>query len=661
MEYIVGARPITQYVRDRDLGTHERLELFAKVCDAVHHGHRKGIIHRDLKPGNILVDSQGQPRIIDFGVARATDSDLALTTLQTDVGQLVGTLHYMSPEQCAADPHDIDTRSDVYTLGVVLYELLSGKLPYDVRGSRVFEATRVIREQEPVKLTALDKTFKGDIETIVLRALAKDRERRYQSAEALGTDIQRYLRGEPIEARRDSVAYLLKTRCHSLTRRHRITSYVGVIALSVLLTQIVGVPLIFEWTSANKFFEGFVTSAIPMEVPGPAFDTVRMIALTDDTDIEAIARREGLEGVTVENLMSWRLLHGRLMEKLASSQCAAVVFDIMFKAPTPFDGEFVKGVEALKAEGIEAVVGVATWELDSEGFPELSREIAVSGVSWGCVVVNPSPPELPFVAERAQTMPQPSLALATLVSLRHPGTEYTILLDRRTESVEVRYWTAETTARQATRLIGSERIPLTARRSGLDPRSDKGAFLEMFGLGEEDVLGFYLFDVPPTDVLSASTIAYEDVLSADEDQLRAWFSGQVIVVGNNRGNGEDHHELDDGRVMPMSYVHAAAIDALLRGVYVLMPRATGRWLLPLAGAVLGCLAGILAGGRLGRCFLVGFGLTVVLFLVSIAAFWRVQYLFDPLVPVFAMLLAGGLSLLVRRTAPIHWGNPSKGG
>ncbi|HIN09802.1 MAG TPA: serine/threonine protein kinase, partial [Phycisphaerales bacterium] len=201
MEYIANAKSLTQYAEEKKLGTRERLAIFAKVCDAVQHGHLKGIVHRDLKPGNILVDSSGQPKVIDFGVARSTDSDLAVTTLQTDVGQLVGTLQYMSPEQVEADPNDIDVRSDVYALGVVLYELLTGKPPYDVREAAIHEAVRMVREEEPTKLSTIDRHLRGDIETIALKALNKERERRYQSATALREDIAHYLADEPIAAR----------------------------------------------------------------------------------------------------------------------------------------------------------------------------------------------------------------------------------------------------------------------------------------------------------------------------------------------------------------------------------------------------------------------------------------------------------------------------
>lgn len=234
MEYIPNARPITEYAETKKLTSRDRLELFAKVCDAIHHGHQKGIIHRDLKPMNILVDSSGQPRIIDFGVARAIDSDMAGATQQTNVGQLVGTVQYMSPEQCDADPSDIDTRSDIYALGMVLYEMLCGSLPYDVSTVSICEAARLIREADPEKLRLQDPSLRGEVDTIVFKALAKDRDRRYQSAYGLAQDIRRYLAGEAIAARPPSFAYQVRV----FARRNK--TLIGAVA-AVFVVLVAGI------------------------------------------------------------------------------------------------------------------------------------------------------------------------------------------------------------------------------------------------------------------------------------------------------------------------------------------------------------------------------------------------------------------------------------
>src|SRR5437588_2593365 len=142
MEFIAQGQRLTTYADARHLDVRQRLELIAQVCDAVHHAHQRGLIHRDLKPGNILVDESGQPKILDFGVARVTDRDSQATS-QTDVGQLIGTLAYMSPEQVLADPLELDIRSDVYALGVILYELLAGRLPYNL-SNKLHEALLAI-------------------------------------------------------------------------------------------------------------------------------------------------------------------------------------------------------------------------------------------------------------------------------------------------------------------------------------------------------------------------------------------------------------------------------------------------------------------------------------------------------------------------------------
>jgi WD40 repeat protein len=203
MEFIRGV-PLDEYVRVRGLDPPARLELLARVCDAVQHAHDRGVVHRDLKPGNILVEESGQPRVLDFGVAHATAADLLTTSTRTQTGQLLGTLGYMSPEQIAADPGGLDGRSDVYTLGVILFELLAHRLPYHLDQLPVHEVARVIDQQEPSRLGSIDRRYRGDVEVIVARALEKDKKRRYASAGDLASDIRRYLRGEPIRARKVS-------------------------------------------------------------------------------------------------------------------------------------------------------------------------------------------------------------------------------------------------------------------------------------------------------------------------------------------------------------------------------------------------------------------------------------------------------------------------
>lgn len=209
MEYIDGSL-LTDHASEHSLSTRDRLVLLAQVADAIQHAHQKGIIHRDLKPANILVDHGGQVKILDFGVARATDADVHSVTLQTDIGQLVGTLPYMSPEQAAGDPEDLDTRSDVYALGVIAYELLTGHMPYKLEQRLIHEAVRMIREDRPTPLSSTDRSLRGDVEIMVGKALEKDKARRYQNASDFSADINHYLNNEPIIARPPSRVYQLR-------------------------------------------------------------------------------------------------------------------------------------------------------------------------------------------------------------------------------------------------------------------------------------------------------------------------------------------------------------------------------------------------------------------------------------------------------------------
>jgi eukaryotic-like serine/threonine-protein kinase len=234
MELIEGA-PLTTFVRERTLSLRDRLELFLRICEAVEHAHRSGIIHRDLKPGNILIDPKGQPRVMDFGVARATDADVRTTSLHTEIGRIIGTLPYMSPEQIGGNFDAIDTRTDVYSLGVILYELLGGRLPYEIKAGGkggLQDAARVIQEKEPPLLGSIDPGLRGDLETIARKALEKEPDRRYQSVTEFAADVRRYLTDLPIIARPPSALY----QARKFARRNRTAA----IALSVALASLVG-------------------------------------------------------------------------------------------------------------------------------------------------------------------------------------------------------------------------------------------------------------------------------------------------------------------------------------------------------------------------------------------------------------------------------------
>jgi eukaryotic-like serine/threonine-protein kinase len=227
---LVNGQSLLDYCHTHRLDLRQRLELMAKICDAVEHAHQRALIHRDLKPANILVDESGQPRVLDFGVARLTDSD-SYVTLQTNVGQIVGTLAYMSPEQVLGDPAEVDTRSDVYSLGMILYEVLAGKPPYAI-GRQLTEVVRTIREEEPTALRAVNRTYRGDVEIIAGKALEKDKTRRYASAAELAGDLRRHLRDEPITARPPSASYQLR----KFARRHKalVLGVAAVLAVLVL-------------------------------------------------------------------------------------------------------------------------------------------------------------------------------------------------------------------------------------------------------------------------------------------------------------------------------------------------------------------------------------------------------------------------------------------
>ncbi|MHC4274938.1 MAG: serine/threonine protein kinase, partial [Planctomycetota bacterium] len=316
MEHVPGV-PITDYCDKHRLDMEQRLELFIHTCDAIQHAHQKGIIHRDLKPSNILIERFGDehvPKVIDFGIAKAMGFSLTGRTPVTEQGQLIGTPEYMSPEQAVMSALNVDTRTDIYSLGVVLYELLTGALPFDpqtFRGKSFAEIQHTIREVEPPKpstrLSTLDgeategsaaaiaarrltdtrtlqRRLRGDLDWITMKAMDKERERRYASVSELAADLRHHLRHEPVLAGPPTAAYKLR----KLMRRHRL----GVTAATTIVLVLIAATAVTTWQAIRA------TDA----------EQLAQVRWTQAEDARAIAEREAAIARAVNDFLNKDLL-----------------------------------------------------------------------------------------------------------------------------------------------------------------------------------------------------------------------------------------------------------------------------------------------------------------------------------------------------------------
>ncbi|MFO0855727.1 MAG: serine/threonine-protein kinase [Phycisphaerales bacterium] len=309
MEFVDGPS-LSDYIKNKQLPLRDKLNLMALLCDGVDHAHRRGVVHRDLKPGNVFVSSDGNPKILDFGIARLTeDADQGSFT---GSGFIVGTIAYMSPEQLSGEAHLIDSRCDVYALGVMLYETLTGELPIDVKSMGVAAAAAKVRTVDPKLLGTFDRNMRGDVESIVAKALEKDPRKRYQSAAELASDIRRYLNDEPVTASKQTALYQVS----KLVRRNKLAT----LGACIVVASVLGGAGVAWWkgneaqksakTAANigGFLKDVLTSPSPEVTRGRDMSALALLQTQGDSIdtrfADDLATRRELHAVMGKTLYS---------------------------------------------------------------------------------------------------------------------------------------------------------------------------------------------------------------------------------------------------------------------------------------------------------------------------------------------------------------------
>lgn len=642
MEYVHGAEAITRFARKRNLPLRARLELVAQVCDALHHAHERGVIHRDIKPGNIVVSDTGQLKVIDFGVARA---ELLAGERRPGVtldGQMIGTLEYMAPEQCLADPNDpnaIDRRTDVYALGLLLYELVVGFMPYDVSRADIPTAINVIRETPPEPPRKSNPDLPKDVETIMLKALRKARDERYATAKDMADDLRRFLNDEAVVARPESLSeQAARAARKAATRRPVSTILLFTLVASVIATAIV-LPLSFTLLAP---FSVWCSTAIARLAPAPPAATLdRLVIIGRDAgtgDGSDLARRLGISTFDPSTRPAWRLLHGRLLQRLARAAPSLVAFDMYFEAPSDYDAPFSEGIAALKDAKVPLLVAVGDSHVDPEGHPSIAPAILAHDPLWGDIAAQPyehGPSVLTALCQIPGMPPKPTWGLQIFAHLRDPDARPKFVLKDDT-SVQVEWY------KRSSDLTNVENYARSPEIIRVQPQSpSEGALPDAHP--DTRFYGFF-FDPLPRAQVEPIVLPYERALALSDDELATRVRGRVVLVAN----------LDDpldtvtvnGERQPGVFVQIAAIAALASKSPVLYADLWTEIAIVLAASALGALLA-LAFARMPiitqTLLLIGM-LTTFIVVGSVLAYSNGRFLFEPFSPLVAAIAA---ALVVR--------------
>ncbi len=642
MDYIHG-QPLDAYVRQRSLSIDELLKLFLKICDALNAAHLRGVVHRDLKPGNILIDTDGEPHVLDFGLAKTVAADTD-TTRMTITGQFLGSLPWAAPEQAEAAPSKIDTRTDVYALGVVLFQLLTGKFPYDVMGN-MHDVLNNILTAVPLRTTRLRREIGNDLDTVVQKCLEKDRPRRYQTAGDLARDIRHYLAGEPIEARRASIMYMMRTRTATAVGRRPIAACLAIVLISVMFAQVAGGLTVFLITPLNSLFEQLVQRGRPTTTATKPLKDIRVVALRRDMDYAGMAQQVGLsEDVLRNDLYAMRRVHGLLMQRLCEARPAVVVWNIHFRAERPeYDNYLAAGMQALRDAGIEVVVGVPNWSLGPDGLPELCRAV-LRQARWGSTPLQAGQGDtwkLPILIQHGLADPLPSMELQAYAAFRQPGCRFDLRVNLQRETITLLYWRRTDPTVPSKALTGTtEEIRLSAVRRII---TEKGVDIGVF---PNDLAGYYLIELPSDADLERVTCQYDTLLNADPDTLRELVHGRIVIIGDARFS-ERYNRDPQQRTIWETHTHAAVIDMLLRDAPLQIVSPPAMLLLTALAAFTGMGIGWRFLRHTGWRVLILAACSGLFMVMSFYGAWYLRTLYHPLIAVTALLVASETSALVR--------------